>query len=86
MNSGVADDLIHRALVRLNINRPTRFVVAKIIDKRDAKTITGCLEALSKEFPETVYIIITDNDGAFTDRYAVDKKQTGRQTLRQSSV
>ena len=72
-----------KVLTRLNrkpsyvfvaIDRATRYVIAEIIYKRDAKTINACLERFLKAFPHTVHTILTDNDGAFTDRFAMFKK------------
>lgn len=56
------------------IDRATRYVVAEIIYKRDAQTINSCLKRFLKSFPHPVHTILTDNDGAFTDRFAVFKK------------
>lgn len=56
------------------IDRATRFVIAEIIYKRDAATINQCLKRFLSEFPHKVHTILTDNDGAFTDRFAVSKK------------
>ncbi len=62
-----------RSYVFVAIDRATRFVVVEIIYKRDAETTNACLERFLKVFPYKVHTILTDNDGAFTDRFAVSK-------------
>lgn len=86
MFESVSCGFIHidlKVLTRLNkqpsyvfvaIDRATRFVVAEIIYKRDAATINGCLRRFIAAFPHKIHTILTDNDGAFTDRFAVFKK------------
>lgn len=56
------------------IDRATRYVYVEIIMRRDAGTVRGCLSRFLKSFPYPVHTILTDNDGAFTDRFAVFKK------------
>ena len=41
---------------------------------RRAATVTQAIEELLAAFPHKVHTILTDNDGAFTDRFAVHKK------------
>lgn len=64
------------------IERETRFVYVEIINNRDAKTISGCLERFLENFPGKVHTILTDNGSEFTDRFAVDKigKEEGKPT------
>ncbi|MDD9864089.1 MAG: DDE-type integrase/transposase/recombinase, partial [Gammaproteobacteria bacterium] len=56
------------------IDRATRYVQVQIVYKRDAKTMERCLRKFLAAFPHPVHTILTDNDGAFTDKYAVHKK------------
>ncbi len=51
------------------IERATRFVSVEIIEKRDAATVSGCLERFLAAFPCPVHTILTDNGAEFTDRF-----------------
>ena len=63
-----------RSYVLVAIDRATRFVWVKIIARRDAATTATCLREFLDAFPHPVHTLLTDNDGGFTDRFAVDKK------------
>ena len=42
--------------------------------RRTAATVTQAVEEFLAAFPQKVHTILTDNDGAFTDRFAVHKQ------------
>ena len=63
-----------RSYALVAIDRATRFVWVKIIARRDAATTATCLREFLDAFPHPVHTLLTDNDGGFTDRFAVDKK------------
>ena len=56
------------------IDRATRHVWVKVLARRTAATVTQAVEEFLAAFPQKVHTILTDNDGAFTDRFAVHKK------------
>ena len=56
------------------IDRATRYVWVKVLPRRTAATVTQAVEEFLAAFPHTVHTFLTDNDGAFTDRFAVHKK------------
>jgi transposase InsO family protein len=66
------------AFVFVAIDRATRFVHIEIIDRRDAKTVAGCLERFLAAFPHKVHTLLTDNGAEFTDRFR--EARWGRKT------
>ena len=56
------------------IDRATRYVWVKVLARRTAATVTQAVEEFLAAFPHKVHTILTDNDGAFTDRFAVHKQ------------
>ena len=60
--------------VLVAIDRATRYVWVKVLARRTAATVTQAVEECLAAFPQKVHTILTDNDGAFTDRFAVHKK------------
>ena len=60
--------------VLVAIERATRYVWVKILPRRTAATVTQAVEALLAAVPHQVHTILTDNEGALTDRFAVHKK------------
>lgn len=56
------------------IDRATRYVWVQVLARRTAATVSQAVEAFLAAFPHKVHTILTDNDGAFTDRFAVRKK------------
>ena len=56
------------------IDRATRYVWVKVLPRRTAATVTQAIEEFLAAFPQKVHTILTDNDGALTDRFAVHKK------------
>ena len=67
---------LHRraSYVFVAIDRATRYVFVRLIPRRDAQTVAQCLAAFLNAFPYPIHTILTDNDGAFTDRFAVCKR------------
>lgn len=63
----------HPSYVFVAIERTTRFVYVEVVNRRDAATITACLERFLNIFPGKVHTILTDNGSEFTDRFAVCK-------------
>ena len=56
------------------IDRATRYVHVELLSRRSAVEVGGCFRRFIKAFPHRVHTVLTDNDGAFTDRFAVFKK------------
>ena len=56
------------------IERTTRFVYVEMIEQRDAKTVSSCLERFCESFPHKIHTVLTDNGSEFTDKYAIKKK------------
>jgi len=56
------------------IDRATRYVWIKVLARRTAAMVTQAVEECLAAFPQKVHTILTDNDGALTDRFAVHKK------------
>ena len=56
------------------IDRATRYVWVKVLPRRDTQTVATAVEEFLAAFPHPVHTILTDNDGVFTDRFAVHKK------------
>lgn len=56
------------------IDRATRYVWGKVLPRRTAATVPQAVEEVLAAFPHPVRTILTDNDGAFTDRLAGHKK------------
>jgi transposase InsO family protein len=71
------------SFVFVAIDRATRFVHIEIVARRDAATMAGCLERFLKAFPHTVHTILTDNGGAFTDRFGAARWRTERRATGQ---
>ena len=63
-----------RSNVFVAIDRATRFVFVRVIQRRDQHSVCACLKAFLAEFKHPVHVILTDNDGGFTDRFATHKK------------
>jgi len=55
------------------IDRATRYVYVEILDKRNAIETEKFLSRFIKKFPHKIEVILTDNGGEFTDRYANSK-------------
>ena len=68
--------------VLVAIDRATRYVWVKILPRRTADLVAQAVEEFLAAFPHPVQTILTDNDGAFTDRFAVHKpgKPAGQPT------
>lgn len=73
------------SFVFVAIDRATRFVHVEIIDRRDARTVAGCLERFLTTFPHRVHTILTDNGSEFTDRMAGFDAPVGRRPHRRRS-
>ena len=56
------------------LTAPPRYVWVKVLARRTAATVTQAVEEFLAAFPHKVHTILTDNDGAFTDRFAVHKQ------------
>jgi len=56
------------------------------LPRRDAKTSAGFLKRFLAHFPHRVHTILTDNGAEFTDRFAVDMKNSRRASFRQSPI
>lgn len=56
------------------IDRATCSGWVTVLPRRTAQTVAQAVEAFLAAFPHKVQTILTDNAGAFTDRFAVHKK------------
>ncbi len=54
--------------VRVAMDRATRFVWEKLMECRDAATVSTCLREFLDAFPHPAHTLLTDKDSAFTDR------------------
>ena len=62
-----------RGCLLVAIDRATRYVIIGQLHIRTAQVTVRALREILEEFPYPVHTIVTDNDGAFTDKYAVHK-------------
>ena len=60
--------------VLVAIDRATRYVWVKVLARRTAETVAQAVEELLAAVPHPVHTLLTDKDGAFTDRFAVHKQ------------
>ncbi len=74
-----------RSYAYVVIDRATRFVDLEILPDRRAETAAGFLTRFLARFPLEVHTILTDNGSEFTDRFAVDKKESPRTDPRAST-
>ena len=59
--------------VLVAIDRATRYVIIRQLHIRTAQVTAQALREILEEFPYPVHTILTDNDGSFTDKYAIYK-------------
>ena len=59
--------------VLVAIDRARRYVIIRQLHIRTAQVTAQALREILEEFPYPVHTIMTDNDGSFTDKYAIYK-------------